>query len=220
MTGALLFDLDGTLVDSDPLHAQVFVRMYADRGVTIDRDYYMREIHGRLSRDSFAEAFPDEDADALAGAKEAIFLRDLAPQVAPIAGAVPLIAAARDAGLRTAIVSIAPRANAETMLTAAGVAGLMDTVVLAEDVARGKPFPDPYLAALGRFGITAGRAIAFEDSPAGIAASRAAGIFTVALTTSLPAGRLTEAGADATITDFTDPALPGLLSRLTGAATP
>ena len=216
MTGALLFDLDGTLVDSDPLHAEVFARMYADRGRVIDRDFYMRVIHGRQSRDSFAEEFPDEDPDALGEEKEAIFLRDLAHRVQPIAGATEFIVAARASGLSTALVSNAPRDNARVMLAASSVAGLMDTVVLAADVARGKPHPDPYLEALSRLDVRASRAVAFEDSPAGIAASRAAGIFTIALRTSLSATDLTGAGADATISDFTDPALPGLIERLTG----
>jgi beta-phosphoglucomutase len=216
MTGALLFDLDGTLVDSDPLHAEVFTRMYADRGRVIDRDFYMRVIHGRQSRDSFAEEFPDEDADALGEEKEAIFLKDLAHKVEPIAGAPAMIATARARGLRTALVSNAPRQNAGAMLAASGVGDMMDTVVLAADVARGKPHPDPYLEALKRLNVPASRAIAFEDSPAGIAASRAASIFTIGLRTSLTDAALTDAGADATISDFTDPALPGLIERLTG----
>ncbi|MFN0114798.1 MAG: HAD family hydrolase [Paracoccaceae bacterium] len=217
MKGALLFDLDGTLVDSDPLHAEVFVRMYAERGRSIDRDHYMAVIHGRLSRDSFAEVFPDEDPDALADEKEEIFRRDYAPRVPPVPGIAATMDRARVAGLKIALVSNAPRGNAQAMLAASGVADRIDAVVLAEDVARGKPHPDPYLAALTRLNVPAARAIAFEDSPTGIASSRAAGIFTVALRTSLSAARLTEAGADATILDFTDPALPGLIARLTGA---
>jgi HAD superfamily hydrolase (TIGR01509 family) len=216
MEGALLFDLDGTLVDSDPLHAEVFIRMYAERGRRIDHDFYMRVIHGRQSRDSFAEEFPGEDPDALGEQKEAIFLRDLADKVRPIAGGADVLGAARAAGLRMALVSNAPRQNAKVMLAATGVADLLDTVVLAADVPRGKPFPDAYLEALARLDVPAGRAVAFEDSPAGIAASRAAGIFTVALRTSLSAETLTDAGADATISDFTDPALPGLIECLTG----
>ncbi len=219
MRGALLFDLDGTLVDSDPLHARVFIRMYAARGRAIDQAYYVTHIHGRLSRESFADAFPDEDPDALADEKETIFLTDFAPHVPALPGAPAFIAAARAAGLRAAVVSNAPRANARAMLDATGLGPLMDTVVVADDCARAKPFPDPYLAALARLGLTAPDAIAFEDSPAGIAAARAAGLFTVGVRSSLAAGTLAAAGADASIRDFTDPALPDLLARLKGTVT-
>jgi HAD superfamily hydrolase (TIGR01509 family) len=217
MPGALLFDLDGTLVDSDPLHAEVFVQMYAERGRTIDRDFYMRVIHGRRSRDSFSEVFPDEDPDALDAEKEAIFLRDYASRVPPIPGALGFVSAARAAGLGTAVVTNAPGANARQMLDTTGLTPLMNTVVLAEEVARGKPHPDPYLAGLDRLSLRAHEALAFEDSPTGIAAAVAAGLFTIALTTSLDAATLRKAGAGAVISDFTDPTLPGLIARLTGA---
>jgi HAD superfamily hydrolase (TIGR01509 family) len=217
MRGALLFDLDGTLVQSDPLHAQVFVRMYAARGRSIDFDYYLSRIHGRQSRDSFAEAFPGEDPDALAVEKEMIFLREYAALVPPLPGIPGFIDAARAAGLATAIVTNAPRANAHKMIAAIGLAGHFDTVVLAEDCPRGKPAPDPYLAALDRLGLPAARAIAFEDSAAGIAAARAADLFTVGLQSSLAAPELAALGTQAAIRDFTDPALPALLARLKGS---
>ena len=71
MHPALLFDLDGTLLHSDPLHAAVFIELFAARGRAIDDGFYLREIHGRQNIDIFSEHFPDEDPHALSEAKEA-----------------------------------------------------------------------------------------------------------------------------------------------------
>ena len=214
MAAALLFDLDGTLIDSDPLHAPVFIEMFAALGRPIDEDYYLSQIHGRQNADTFGRHFPHLDADELGDRKEAIFRERLGDSHPPMPGLPDLIDRAKALGLRTALVTNAPRENADAMLTAIGMAGSLDTIVLADDCPRGKPAPDPYLEALRRLDVPAEKAIAFEDSPSGIAAAVAAGIYTVGIMSSLTADALREAGADIAITDYTDPKLPAILARL------
>jgi HAD superfamily hydrolase (TIGR01509 family) len=214
--GALFFDLDGTLIHSDPLHLEIFVEMYAARGVRLDEAHYLRHIHGRRTEASFAEAFPEEDADALAIWKEEEFVRRLPDVYPPMPGLEALLGRAAAEGWATAVVTNAPRDNAARMLRAIGLEGRFGTVVLSEDCARGKPHPDPYLEAMRRTGVDTSGALVFEDSPAGIAAARAAGLFTIGLRSSLTDAALREAGADATISDYTDPALDPLLARLKG----
>lgn len=216
MAGALLFDLDGTLLHSDPLHAPVFIEMFAARGVEIDEAFYLREIHGRLNQETFGRHFPAEDADALSDEKEAIFRARLGDSHPPLPGLHALIDRAQRAGIRTALVSNAPRLNAEAMLRAIGMEGRLDTIVLAEDCAAGKPDPAPYLEAMRRLGVRPDDAIAFEDSPAGLAAARASGAHVVGLRTSLGDAALRAAGAEITIEDYTDPALAPILERLKG----
>jgi beta-phosphoglucomutase len=80
-------------------------------------------------------------------------------------------------------------------------------LIAREDVSRGKPDPLPYATALARLGLQPAEAIAFEDSPAGVTAAKAAGLFTFGLLTSQPPVVLREAGADVAIGDFEDPAL-------------
>ncbi len=216
MAGALLFDLDGTLIHSDPLHVKVFADMFAARGRQIDEAFYLTHIHGRRSEVTFAEAFPDEDADALAVEKEATFVRDFPATFPALPGLMSLLDRARGDGMATAVVTNAPRENAYVMLAAIGVAERFDTVVLAEDCAHGKPHPAPYLEAMRRLNATPRTALAFEDSPAGIASAVTAGLFTIGIRSSLTDAALRDAGANATLSDYTDPALPALLARLKG----
>ena len=212
---ALLFDLDGTLLDTDPLHFAIFRELFADRGLDIDHRYYLDHIHGRLNADLFGHAFPGEDPDVLSELKEAIFRDRLGASYPPMPGAEDLLARAREAGWHTAVVTNAPRANAEAMLGAIGLTAAFDLVVVGEECARGKPFPDPYATAITRLGTRPDLAIAFEDSPSGLASARAAGTFVVGIRSALDDAALRAAGADLSIRDFTDPELDAALDRLT-----
>jgi len=210
---ALLFDLDGTLLDTDPLHFAIFRDLFADRGRDIDHRYYLEEIHGRLNADLFGRAFPGEDPAALSDLKEAIFRERMGSSYPAMPGAGDLLARARDAGWHTAVVTNAPRANAEAMLGAIGMAEAFELVVVGEECARGKPFPDPYATAIDRLGSRPELSVAFEDSPSGLASARAAGAFVVGLRSSLDDGALRDAGAHVSIKDYTDPVLDGVLAR-------
>jgi HAD superfamily hydrolase (TIGR01509 family) len=216
-TAALLFDLDGTMLRTDPIHMAVFADLLAPRGLTVDADFYMRHVHGRLNVDVFAEFLPDEaDPQGLSEAKEAEFRRRLPRPFPAMPGVMALLDQARALALPMAVVTNARRDNAEAMLGAIGARAYFEVIVSGEECARGKPAPDPYLEAMRLIGAAPERAIAFEDSPSGIRAARAAGAYTVAVRSSLDDAALRAAGADLTIQDFTDPALPAIVRRLTG----
>ena len=216
---ALLFDLDGTLIDSDPLHARVFRDLFAERGREIDEDFYLAEVHGRHNTEIFGKHLPDEDPYMLHLAKEAAFRDVLEDFVEPTPGVVALLDRARRNGWGLAVVTNAPRLNADAMLAAIGLSDRFDAVVIGEECQRGKPDPAPYLHALEILGASAERAVAFEDSPSGIASATGAALFTVGLRSSLADAQLAAAGARLTISDFTDPALGPVLDRLEGAMT-
>jgi HAD superfamily hydrolase (TIGR01509 family) len=218
MTRALLFDLDGTLLASDPLHTRAFVELFAAHGRAIDAEFYTTRIHGRLNAEIFAEFFPGTDGAAMADAKEAAFRDLLGDSAPPMPGLPGLLNRARRDGIALAVVTNAPRVNAEFMLRAIGCAAAFDTVVVADDCAAGKPDPAPYLEALRRLGARPGHALAFEDSPSGIRAAVAAGVATLGIRSTLDDAALRAAGASLSLADFTDPALEPLLDRLTGAA--
>ena len=219
MVPALLFDLDGTLIQSDPLHFTVFREMFLERGRDIDMDFYMARIHGTHNLESFPHLFPGEDAQALSDEKEARFRDRLGMGQDPMPGLPALLDRAEAAGWAVAVVTNAPRVNAQHMLAAIGMQDRLTTLVIGDECSRGKPDPEPYRVAMDLVGTSPEASLAFEDSPSGLQAARAAGAWTVGIRSSADDASLRRHGAQATIADFTDPALPEILSRLTEKAT-
>jgi HAD superfamily hydrolase (TIGR01509 family) len=124
----------------------------------------------------------------------------------PMPGLLRLIGWAKARGVACALVTNGPRPNVEHTLKVLGLTDSFDTLVLGEDLPRAKPDPLPYLEALRRLGVSADRAIAFEDSQPGAAAALAAGVFTVEVTG--PSRQVgLHPGADLTVSDFNAPAL-------------
>ncbi|WGW02945.1 HAD family hydrolase [Tropicibacter oceani] len=216
MKHALLFDLDGTLIQSDPLHLAVFAEMFAERGKSMDEAFYMKHIHGTHNLESFPQLFPGEDAQALSDLKETRFRERLIGGQPCMPGADRVIAQAKASGWGVAIVTNAPRINAEYMLNAIGLRDAFETLIIGDECARGKPDPDPYLAAMRALDVAADHCIAFEDSPSGLRAARGSGAYTVGIRSSASDAELRAAGAHQTIADFNDTALPAILARLSG----
>lgn len=217
MMAALLFDLDGTMLVSDPIHEAVFRALWAEYGLAVEDDFYVKRVLGRHNRDIFADFLPGEDAAALDIRKEAMFRARLPHPYPATPGLADLLTEARRNGWGLAVVTNAMRPNVDAMLDAIGFDGAFDTIVCGDDHPPGKPDPGVYLAAMDELNARPEDCIAFEDSPAGVRAAAGAGVFTIGLRSSLDDGALRAAGASATIQDFTDPALPGHLERLKGA---
>ena len=214
---ALLFDLDGTMLDTDPIHIAVFAEMLAPEGLEVDHAFYMENVHGRLNEDIFAEFLPDHpDPGGLSRAKEAAF-RDRLPRPFPeTPGLTALLDEAGARGWGVGVVTNAPRANAEAMLAAIGHRERVEALVIGEECTAGKPDPAPYRAAMEALAVAPADAIVFEDSPAGVRSGAAAGARVVGVRSSLNDATLRDAGAHETIEDFTDEALGPILARHRG----
>jgi HAD superfamily hydrolase (TIGR01509 family) len=210
---ALLFDLDGTLVDSDPLHHGAFASILAERGRDLSVEEYRNGIMGKPNREILEAYFPGEAMDVL-DRKEAMFRDMLAEAVDPVGGIHALLDWAEAEGAGVAVVTNAPRANAVTMLAAASLAHRLPTLVIGEECERPKPDPMPYQEAMRKLGVTPSTCVAFEDSRSGIRAARAAGAHVFGVMTGLTRPQLLEAGAHDTIADFTAPALWSHLDAL------
>lgn len=214
MLTALLFDLDGTLTDTDTLHLQAFRDLLFEHdGRELSTAEFESKVSGRANQALFADLFPERspaERQALADRKEALF-RERSPNLKPLPGLLGVLEHARRLKLGLCVVTNAPRLNAEHMLRAMGLDRAFDHVLVAEELSRAKPDPLPYLTGLQRLGAEAAHALAFEDSLPGVTAANAAGIFTVGLSTTQPAQRLLEAGAQLVIEDFDDPRLWALL---------
>ncbi len=211
----LLFDLDGTLVDTDPLHFAAFREFLGEHGRQIEVDDFHNIIMGNPNARIMSHYFPNEPVDThrqFADEKEALF-RSMVRELEPTLGLGALLDWAGTHGCPFAIVTNAPRRNAELMLSALGLAERFDHLIIAEELAHGKPHPLPYLTGLERLGGLAAHAIAFEDSVSGVKAAVAAGIHTVAIRTTLPDQALLEAGASLIVQDFRDPRLLAWLEQ-------
>jgi HAD superfamily hydrolase (TIGR01509 family) len=217
---ALVFDMDGTLTDSDPIHRLAFAEALAPHGLTLSEERYRSTISGRTNAEIARILFPDwpdEHHRHFSDEKEAIFRR-LATALEPTRGLLELLVWADERGLPSALVTNAPRVNADHTLAALGFEGRFRVTVAGEDVARPKPDPEPYSFALERLGIDAREAIAFEDSIPGVRSAKGAGLVTFGLTTMQSPLALREAGADQVIHHFDDESLWAYLAGIDDGA--
>ncbi|WP_338806473.1 HAD-IA family hydrolase [Pseudomonas chlororaphis] len=206
---ALLFDLDGTLIDTDDLHLNAYNQLLARWGKFMSLDYYKAHVMGFPDDMIFSGLFPNAPAaqyPELAAQKEAMFRAQLR-ETTPVPGVLRTLDYAQAAGIPMAVVTNAPRENAEAMLQGLGIAERFDALVIGGELARGKPDPLPYLTALQLLEVSADEALAFEDSLAGVRSAAAAGIHTFGMLSGLEETQLREAGARSIIRDFNDEAL-------------
>jgi HAD superfamily hydrolase (TIGR01509 family) len=212
---ALLFDIDGTLADTDALHLQAFSLVLGSRGHLFDHGRFTRELQG-FSNASIGERFlageaPDRQM-AIMDEKEAAFRNLVAGEVRPTPGLMALLARADEAGVPMVAVTNAPRLNAEMLLAGLGIMQRFKAVVIGDELPHGKPHPMPYLEGLRAVNAAADQSVAFEDSRSGIKSASAAGIATVGIRTSLGHADMIEAGAMLTAKSFDDPELLRLVA--------
>jgi len=216
MLKALLFDLDGTLTNTDEIHFETWKEMLEPYGLNIDRVFYDQNFSGRLNKAILANLLPQLSVAAgeqLSWEKEARFRERAKGALQPLAGVMEVLQWATEQQLPQAVVTNAPVENAEFMLQVLGLDAHFNTIVIAEQLERGKPDPLPYRTALDRLGVSAIDAIAFEDSPSGIRSAVGAGVFTVGIASTQSAETLDQVGAKLIVDDFTDPKLLTLLQE-------
>jgi beta-phosphoglucomutase len=203
---AILFDLDGTIVNTDPIHYRVWQEMLLEYKVEINEEIYKSNISGRLNPDIIQDLLPylsAAETEQFAEEKEARF-RAQAPSLKPINGLSKLLAWSKKYHLKRALVTNAPRLNAYFMLEALQLKQVFDIVILAGEEAAAKPDPTPYKVALEKLGVNAQQAIAIEDSASGIRSAITAGIRTFGMASTQTPEALKEFGAFMAISDFAD----------------
>ncbi len=223
---ALIFDFDGVVVDSEPIHLTAFQQVLAGLGIEMTREAYFSKYLGYDDRDCIAACARDQGVQLAAHrvaqlieAKTALVKRLFREGIEPLPGAVELIRAAAEAGTPVGVCSGALREEIELASRAVGVWDCWSVVVPAEDVARGKPDPEGYALTLkrlsGKLGrrVEPGRCVVVEDSPAGIEAAKAVGFRVLAVTNSYGASDL--AAADRVVGSLAE-VDPALLEALPG----
>lgn len=200
---AVIFDFDGVLVNSEPLHYRALRDCLLGEGITIDEREYAETYLAyddreaiRVALERHGQPYDAVRVETVAQRKAEIFDR--------LMGEIPFFPGAKDLvrtlakELPLAIASGALRYEIEQLVTAGGIRDAFQSIVGADDVHHGKPHPEPYLTAMGRLedrapGLAPADCLVFEDSMAGIASARAAGMRVVGVTHSYPAERLTAA---------------------------
>jgi mannitol-1-/sugar-/sorbitol-6-phosphatase len=195
---ALLFDLDGVLIDSTPAVARVWSQWALQHG--FDPTEVVARAHGRPSLTTVRELLPHADHEAENREVERREIADLAG-VVPLPGAMELLASLPTN--RWTIVTSCTRTLAVVRITAAGLP-LPQKFITSNDIAQGKPHPDPYLKGAAVLGFPAAQCVVAEDAPAGIRAGKAAGARVIALRTTAPDSELREAGADWIVNNCAD----------------
>jgi beta-phosphoglucomutase len=189
---ALLLDFNGTLSEDEPLLCRIFQELFAEAGKPLtEADYYDR-LAGYADRE-LVRLWLGHDDPSLVARKTARY-RELADGSTV---SDETRSAVREAAehVDVAVVSGSARTEIEPVLEAAGLVDVITLIVSADDISRSKPDPEGYLIALHLLGVGPMDAAAIEDSEAGVAAAKAAGVYCVAVTTTLPPDRLTAADA-------------------------
>jgi beta-phosphoglucomutase len=214
-TKAIIFDMDGVVLDSPPTHLVTWQRTLAPLGVELTAgDFFPLEgmptevTARRLIEVHLGVACSDEEASRLAGQKRALFRQIFEPRYVP--GIVPLLYDLHGRGYRLGLVTGSAQSLVDDYVASSSLRHLFHAIVTGDDVEQGKPAPEPSLAIAQRLGTAPKRCVVVENAPLGIRSARAAGMRCVALETTLPAAQLP--GANHVFSDV--PALRSwLLSR-------
>ena len=203
MLNAVIFDFDGIIVDSEPMHYQAFQQVLIPEGVEFSWEEYCEEYIGYDDRDAFKAAFNGHgimktagQVSELIGQKAQVFQQLVHDgKATPLPGAVELIKSI-PRKLPLALCSGALKSDIEPILANLGIEDAFRVIVTAEDTDKSKPDPAPYQHALEKLGIEdASTAIAIEDTPAGIVSAKGAGLKVLAVTNSYDREYLLEADA-------------------------
>jgi beta-phosphoglucomutase family hydrolase len=207
---ALIFDLDGVVVDSMPIHTLAWQRYLAELGIAGNQ--VERRMHGRRN-DEIVRDFLGADVHPQAvfehgAAKERLFREMIGPQLSArmVPGVVDFLARSRPAPL--ALATNAEPANVDFVLNGTGIRSFFSVIVDGTQVAHAKPAPDVYLRAAELMTVDPANCIVFEDSPVGVAAARAAGMRVVGVLTHEPLEQV-----DYSLRDFHDSGLDAWLAQ-------
>lgn len=185
MDRAVIFDMDGVLVDSYRPHLESWRALAAEIDQPFTEDDFARTF-GRTSREIITSLWPGarygaDDIRRMDERKEELFRREITRSFPAMHGVSELLHRLRGAGFRLAVGSSGPAANVDLILDRLGGRDLFDAVVSGNDVVRGKPDPQVFLLAASRLAVAPNRCVVVEDAPAGIEAAGRAGMTSVAL---------------------------------------
>lgn len=185
---AVIFDMDGVLVDTNPHHRTAWREYYQRNGKSLSDADFVQHVSGKHNADIVAHLFANqvlapEEVNRLAHEKEALF-RDLyRPVITPVPGLVPFLKALKEAGIRTAVATSAPVENLDFVVDALDIRPYFDALLNESMVSHPKPDPEIYQKAMEQLGVEPADCVIFEDSMTGIQAAKASGATVVGVAT-------------------------------------
>jgi beta-phosphoglucomutase family hydrolase len=204
---AVLWDLDGVLVDSAPFHFQAWRELLASLGRELSEADFRRTFGLRNDTilSDLVGDLPAAEVERLAARKEALFRRAALGNIVPLPGALALLRLLRERGFKLALVSSTPHGNIDLILGSLGAEAAFDVIVGEEDVTRGKPDPEGFLLAARRLGVPPEECVVIEDAPVGVEAAKRGGMRCVGVSRDRPRDAL--AKADLVVETLEDPAV-------------
>lgn len=193
---AVLWDMDGVIVDTAPYHFAAWQRVFEKRGVKFTRAEFKRSFGRRnetIIPDILNQGISLAEIAVIAKEKEAIFRRLGRNKIKPFPGTVNLIKRLAERRVKMALVSSTPARNIQAVLSGLDIAELFQTIISGEDVTKGKPDPEGFLLAAERLGVSSRNCVVIEDSTAGVGAAKRAGMHCVAITNTRPGSKLKRA---------------------------
>ena len=218
---ALIFDMDGTMVDSMPFHQRSWVEFAQKRGLSIDVPDLMRRTTGRTGAECMRELFQRDieavELSAMIDEKERLYRELFGPVFAEVAGFNRFAALAQAQGLKLGVGTAGDKHNIAFALRGLKMATAPLAVVGGDEGLPGKPDPAIFLEAAARLGVDAAACIVFEDAPFGIEAARRAGMRAVAMCTSHSANDLSGPHVMTSVRDYNELIATNFLGKLHAA---
>lgn len=216
---ALIFDMDGTMIDNMAVHNRIWLEFLTEMGGQPDPLTFNERTAGmtnpEIVRMFLGASYSEEEAQRIAEEKEVRYRRCFKDEVSPMPGLLDLMHVARQAGMKLAVATAAPPGNVHFVLGTLGLEDYFDAVVNGAEVVKGKPDPEIFLKTAAKVGAEPSACLVFEDSRLGLEAARRAGMRSVMVTTSIPASQAAEIpGVWKAITDFRDISLEEIAGEI------
>lgn len=203
---AVLFDMDGVIVDNLPYHVEAWLLFCERNGIPLTKEVFYKELNGMNSRDTFEWFYKREmtraEVEVLEEEKELLYREFYAQHRQPAKGLLTFLHELRSRGIKTALATSAGPGNIDFIVDGLGIRDQFDAIIGGAEVTKGKPDPEIYVKAAALVGVSPADCIVIEDSLQGIASGQAAGARVVGITTSHTAEEL--AHTDFCAPDFTD----------------
>lgn len=206
MKKAVIFDMDGVLVDNADIHRKAWVQFSEQQGHPITIEDFEQigfgDVNRRYLEFVFNRKLSEEEVNTLAHKKEEVYRELFKKEIAPVNGLIEFLKEVRDSGLKTAVGTSAPRVNLDFVMDRLELRSYFDVMVDDLYVHKGKPAPDIYLKAAELLNVEPAACVVIEDAYLGIEAAHRAGMTCIGLSTTYPPEKI--AAADHIVKDFTE----------------